>query len=185
MSARPACRPPPMTTAAATRWSARAARASPGCRAAPRGSLTPEGYPQCMATEIKKSDAEWREELTPEQYQVLRQAGTERAFTGAFWNLHDDGTYRCAGCGAELFSSDTKFDSGSGWPSFTEPAVAEAVETKRDVSHGMIRTEVVCKRCGGHLGHVFNDGPREAGGLRYCINSCSLELQPAADTASE
>jgi peptide-methionine (R)-S-oxide reductase len=132
-----------------------------------------------MATEISKSDAQWREELTPEQYQVLRKAGTERAFTGSYWDCHDDGVYRCAGCGAELFSSDTKFDSGSGWPSFTEPAVAEAVEVKRDFSHGMIRTEVVCKRCGGHLGHVFEDGPREAGGLRYCINSCALELDSA------
>jgi peptide-methionine (R)-S-oxide reductase len=138
-----------------------------------------------MATEISKTDAQWREELTPEQYQVLRKSGTERAFTGKYWDVHDDGMYRCAGCGAELFSSDTKFDSGSGWPSFTEPALAEAVEVKRDFSHGMIRTEVNCKRCGGHLGHVFDDGPREAGGLRYCINSCSLDLQPAADTASE
>ena len=136
-----------------------------------------------MATEISKTDAQWREELTPEQYQVLRKSGTERAFTGKYWDVHDDGMYHCAGCGAELFSSDTKFDSGSGWPSFTEPALAEAVEVKRDFSHGMIRTEVNCKRCGGHLGHVFDDGPREAGGLRYCINSCALDLQPA--TASE
>ena len=98
-----------------------------------------------MATEIQKTDAQWREELTPEQYQVLRQAGTERAFTGKYWDCHDDGIYRCAGCGAELFASDTKFESGSGWPSFTEPAVAEAVETERDLSHGMVRTEVVCK----------------------------------------
>jgi peptide-methionine (R)-S-oxide reductase len=129
-----------------------------------------------MATEITKTDAEWREELTPEQYQVLRQAGTERAFTGRYWDCHDDGVYRCAGCGAELFDSTTKFDSGSGWPSFTEPAVAEAVELKTDNSYGMQRTEVVCKRCGGHLGHVFDDGPRDAGGLRYCINSSSLDL---------
>jgi peptide-methionine (R)-S-oxide reductase len=135
-----------------------------------------------MATEVKKSDAEWREELTPEQYQVLREAGTERAFTGTYWDCHDDGTYRCAGCGAELFSSDTKFDSGSGWPSFTEPAVAAAVETRRDFAHGMIRTEVVCKRCGGHLGHVFEDGPRDKGGLRYCINSCALQLDPSASS---
>jgi peptide-methionine (R)-S-oxide reductase len=135
-----------------------------------------------MATEVTKSDAEWREELSPEQYQVLREAGTERAFTGTYWDCHDDGTYRCAGCGAELFSSDTKFDSGSGWPSFTEPAVAAAVETRRDFSHGLIRTEVVCKRCGGHLGHVFEDGPRDKGGLRYCINSCALQLDPSASS---
>ena len=128
------------------------------------------------AEKITKSDAEWRAELTPEQYQVLRQAGTERAFTGALWNCHDDGVYRCAGCGGELFDAGTKFDSGSGWPSFTEPKVAEAVEVRRDTSHGMIRTEVVCKRCGGHLGHLFDDGPKEAGGMRFCINSCALEL---------
>jgi peptide-methionine (R)-S-oxide reductase len=129
-----------------------------------------------MATDIKKTDAEWREELTPEQYQVLRQGGTERAFTGRFWDCHDDGVYRCAGCGAELFDSTTKFESGSGWPSFTEPKLADAVEQRVDNSYGMRRTEVVCKRCGGHLGHVFDDGPRDAGGLRFCINSCSLDL---------
>ena len=130
-----------------------------------------------MATKIEKTDNQWREELTPEQYEVLRKGGTERAFTGQYWNAHDDGVYRCAGCGAELFASDTKFESGSGWPSFTEPAVAEAVEAKQDVSHGMVRTEVVCRNCGGHLGHVFEDGPKDAGGLRYCMNSCSLDFQ--------
>ncbi len=129
---------------------------------------------------VQKTDAQWREELTPEQYQVLRKAGTERAFTGKYWNNHDDGIYRCAGCGAELFGSDTKFESGSGWPSFTEPKVAEAVTLKRDISHGMIRTEVECARCGGHLGHVFDDGPRDAGGLRYCMNSCAMDFQPTA-----
>jgi len=129
---------------------------------------------------VEKTDAQWREELTPEQYQVLRKAGTERAFTGKYWDNHEDGIYRCAGCGAELFGSDTKFESGSGWPSFTEPKVAEAVEVKRDVSHGMIRTEVVCKRCGGHLGHVFDDGPRDRGGQRYCMNSCAMDFQPTA-----
>jgi peptide-methionine (R)-S-oxide reductase len=131
-----------------------------------------------MATENIKTDAEWREELTPEQYQVLRQAGTERAFTGRYWDCHDDGVYRCAGCGAELFDSATKFESGSGWPSFTEPKLTENVEVREDNSYGMRRTEVVCKHCGGHLGHVFDDGPRDKGGLRYCINSCSLDLAP-------
>jgi peptide-methionine (R)-S-oxide reductase len=132
---------------------------------------------------VEKTDAQWREELTPEQYQVLRKAGTERAFTGKHVDNHADGTYTCAGCGAALFDSDTKFESGSGWPSFTEPKVAEAVELKRDISHGMMRTEVVCKRCGGHLGHVFEDGPRDKGGLRYCMNSCAMEFQPV-DSAS-
>ncbi len=127
---------------------------------------------------VEKTDAQWREELTPEQYQVLRKAGTERAFTGKYVDNHADGTYTCAGCGAELFDSETKFESGSGWPSFTEPKVAEAVDVKRDISHGMIRTEVTCKACGGHLGHVFDDGPRDKGGLRYCMNSCAMEFQP-------
>jgi peptide-methionine (R)-S-oxide reductase len=127
---------------------------------------------------IDKTEDEWRQDLTPEQYAVLREQGTERAFTGKYWDCHDDGVYRCAGCGAELFDAGTKFDSGSGWPSFTEPKITEAVDVRRDTSHGMIRTEVVCKRCGGHLGHLFDDGPRDAGGLRYCINSCALDLQP-------
>jgi peptide-methionine (R)-S-oxide reductase len=127
-----------------------------------------------MTNKVVKTDAEWREELTPEQYQVLRKQGTERPFTGKYWNVKDDGIYRCAGCGAELFSSDTKFESGSGWPSFYEPAVAENVH--RDTSHGMIRTEARCANCGGHLGHVFDDGPNPTG-LRFCINSCSLDLQ--------
>jgi peptide-methionine (R)-S-oxide reductase len=135
-----------------------------------------------MATEetITKTDEQWRQELSPEQFDVLRKGGTERAFSGQYWNVKTDGVYRCAACGAELFSSDTKFDSGTGWPSFTEPAVAAAVETRPDNSLFMRRTEVVCRRCGGHLGHVFEDGPADKGGLRYCINSCALELDPGS-----
>ncbi len=136
-----------------------------------------------METQIPTTEQEWRERLTPEQYEVLRRKGTERAFTGAYWNVHDDGVYRCAGCGAELFRSDTKFDSGTGWPSFTEPVNMANVELHTDVSYGMVRTEVTCKRCGGHLGHVFEDGPKPTG-LRYCINSCSLELDKDAESQS-
>ncbi len=136
-----------------------------------------------MLDKITKTDAQWRDELTPEQFKVLRKAGTERAFTGKYWNTHDDGTYHCAACGAPLFSADTKFDSGTGWPSFTEPAVAEAVEARRDIGFGMVRTEVLCRRCGSHLGHVFDDGPGSTG-QRYCINSCSLELKPNDPTTS-
>jgi peptide-methionine (R)-S-oxide reductase len=136
-----------------------------------------------MSPEVVKTDKEWQEELTPAQYQVLRQAGTEPAFTGEYWDCHDDGVYRCAACGNELFNSDTKFDSGTGWPSFTEPIVAEAVELRSDNSHGMVRTEVVCRRCGSHLGHVFDDGPGPTG-QRYCMNSLSLELDHQDSGAS-
>jgi peptide-methionine (R)-S-oxide reductase len=129
-------------------------------------------------TIIVKSDAEWRQELTAEQYQILRQKGTERPFTGEYYHNKAAGAYLCAACGQELFSSDTKYESGSGWPSYWEPASPDAVETKRDISHFMIRTEVVCSRCGGHLGHVFDDGPRPTG-LRFCINSAALQFQPA------
>lgn len=125
----------------------------------------------------KLTDAEWRERLTSEQYHVLREAGTERAFTGKYWKSKEQGQYVCAGCGAELFDSDDKYDSGTGWPSFTKPANEDVVETETDSSFGMARTEVRCARCGGHLGHVFPDGPGPEG-LRYCMNSAALELKP-------
>jgi len=136
-----------------------------------------------MSTEIRKSEAEWRAQLSPDQYHVLREAGTEPPFSGRYVNAKAGGTYRCAACGAELFRSDTKYDSRSGWPSFTEPAVAEAVELIEDRSHGMVRTEVRCRRCGSHLGHVFPDGPGPTG-ERYCINSLSLDLDEATSPAS-
>ncbi len=124
---------------------------------------------------IEKSDDEWREQLTPEQYNVCRLSGTEAPFTGAYWDCHDPGVYRCVCCGARLFESEAKFDSGSGWPSFWQPTSPDAVTTRVDTSHGMKRVEVLCKRCGAHLGHIFPDGPRPTG-LRFCINSTALAL---------
>ena len=128
------------------------------------------------ADEKGKSDEDWQRQLDAESYHVLREKGTERAFTGAYWDLKDEGVYNCAACGEPLFSSATKYDSGSGWPSFYQPDSPECVTENADHSHGMIRTEVVCKKCESHLGHVFPDGPQETG-LRYCINSASLNFQ--------
>jgi peptide-methionine (R)-S-oxide reductase len=125
--------------------------------------------------EVEKTEAEWKKELTPMQYAVLREKATERAFTGELEHVKDKGTYTCAGCGAELFESDAKFDSGCGWPSFTKPSEESRVDEERDITHGMMRTEVLCAKCGGHLGHVFDDGPAPTG-LRYCINSASLKF---------
>jgi len=129
------------------------------------------------AGRIEKTEEEWKASLSPEQYRVLREKGTERAFTGKYWNHHGEGTYLCAACGNPLFDSRAKFDSGTGWPSFRTPAAEASVKTHEDNSHFMSRTEVLCRRCGGHLGHVFDDGPAPEG-LRYCMNSAALNFKP-------
>ena len=130
-----------------------------------------------MTDKIVKSEAQWREALTEEQYHVCRERGTERAFSGAYWDTKTAGVYRCTACGEPLFSSQAKFDSGTGWPSFYEAVSEGAVELHEDTSHGLVRTEVTCAKCGGHLGHVFDDGPSDTTGKRYCINSCSLDFK--------
>jgi peptide-methionine (R)-S-oxide reductase len=128
------------------------------------------------SVKVERSNDQWREQLSPEQFQVAREGGTERAFSGIYWNHKGQGTYQCVCCGADLFSSDTKFDSGTGWPSFWDGAARDAITTHRDVSHGMVRTEIRCSRCDAHLGHVFEDGPAPTG-LRYCVNSASLTFK--------
>ena len=138
-----------------------------------------------MVERVKKTDAEWKASLTPEQYRVARQKGTERPFTGEYWDNEAEGTYRCIGCGTPLFESDTKFDAGCGWPSFTKPIQEDRIKEKLDLSHGMVRTEVRSQKADSHLGHVFEDGPKDKGGLRYCINSAALRFIPKEDLEKE
>jgi peptide-methionine (R)-S-oxide reductase len=160
-----------------------AALALSGCNSAPpagsggNAAATAPLQATPMKFPIAKSETEWQQQLTPEQYRVLRAKGTERPYTGEYWNTKSPGTYRCAGCGEVLFTSDTKFDSGCGWPSYYQPANTNVITEAADHTHGMVRTEVMCSRCGGHLGHVFDDGPQPTG-LRYCINSASLKFEP-------
>jgi peptide-methionine (R)-S-oxide reductase len=158
---------------------------TPSQTAVPEAPAVSAGNPTAaMSPKVMKSDEEWKKELTPEQYRILREKGTERAFTGAFWNTKDEGTYKCAGCGEMLFASDTKYDSGCGWPSFYAPAAKTVIAEAEDNSLFMQRIEVLCSKCGGHLGHVFDDGPQPTG-LRYCINSAALTFEPKAKTADQ
>ena len=172
------------TLAGSKRWAHLSGRSGRGAgRAGAAGSAPGDGaVAPVMTTDSdprRLTDAEWRERLSPEAYRVLRQAGTERPWTGEYVDTKDPGTYRCAACGNDLFDAATKYESGSGWPSFTEAVRPDAVQLEQDHSLGMVRVEVRCARCGSHLGHLFDDGPREAGGLRYCMNSVSLELDRA------